>query len=61
MKKINWEDVLKRVKEETGKDIWLWSGYIYENITGEALKRELLKNNVYYSNINYCCWCNFYF
>lgn len=24
--------LLKRIKEETGKNIWLWTGYEYENI-----------------------------
>lgn len=34
---------LKRVKEETGKDIWLWSGYIYENIINDEKKRRILQ------------------
>ena len=25
-------NLLKRIKEETNKSIWLWSGYIYEDI-----------------------------
>ena len=36
-------NLLKRVKEETGKDIWLWSGYIYENIINDEKKRRILQ------------------
>lgn len=36
-------NLLKRVKEETGKDIWLWSGYIYENIINDEKKRRILE------------------
>lgn len=25
-------NLLKRIKDETKKDIWLWSGYLYEDI-----------------------------
>ncbi|MEG1870497.1 MAG: anaerobic ribonucleoside-triphosphate reductase activating protein [Peptostreptococcaceae bacterium] len=36
-------NLLKRVKEETGKRIWLWSGFVYENIIKEEKKREILE------------------
>ncbi len=35
LEEYNYETVLnlcKRVKEETGKSVWLWTGYTYENI-----------------------------
>lgn len=35
-------NLLKRVKEETGKTIWLWSGYLYENIIKDEKKKEIL-------------------
>ena len=36
-------NLLKRIEEETGKDIWLWSGYIYENIINDEKKRRILQ------------------
>ncbi|GAA0087033.1 anaerobic ribonucleoside-triphosphate reductase activating protein [Clostridium sp. CTA-7] len=35
-------NLLKRVKEETGKSIWLWSGYLYEDIIKDNNRREIL-------------------
>lgn len=37
------KNLLKRVKEETDKDIWLWSGFTYENIIKDEKKREILE------------------
>ena len=34
-------DICKKVKEQTGKDIWLWTGYEFNDIPEEAL--ELLE------------------
>lgn len=36
-------NLLKRVKMETGKTIWLWSGYLYEEILEDPKKTEILK------------------
>lgn len=36
-------DLLKRIKSETGKSIWLWSGFTYESILEDEKKREILK------------------
>lgn len=36
-------DLLKRVKVETGKSIWLWSGFTYENIIQDEKKKEILE------------------
>lgn len=36
-------DLLKRIKLETGKPIWLWSGYIYEEIINNPKRLELLR------------------
>ncbi|HBE9553453.1 anaerobic ribonucleoside-triphosphate reductase activating protein [Clostridioides difficile] len=33
---------LKRVKNETNKNIWLWSGYLFEEIIEDVLRREFL-------------------
>ncbi|MGO1042193.1 anaerobic ribonucleoside-triphosphate reductase activating protein [Clostridioides difficile] len=33
---------LKRVKNETNKNIWLWSGYLFEEIIEDVLIREFL-------------------
>lgn len=30
--------LLKRIKKETGKSIWLWTGYLWENVTNEIVK-----------------------
>lgn len=34
--------LLKRIKSETKKPIWLWSGYTYEQIISDSKKLELL-------------------
>lgn len=34
--------LLKRIKEETKKSIWLWSGYLYEDIINCDKKNEIL-------------------
>lgn len=34
--------LLNRIKQETGKSIWLWSGYLYENILNDKEKRKIL-------------------
>ena len=34
--------LLKRIKEETRKDIWLYSGYTYEQIMQHKLRKEML-------------------
>ena len=34
--------LLDRIKKETKKDIWLWSGYTYEEILADDKKREIL-------------------
>ena len=36
-------NLLKRIKSETGKSIWLWSGFTYENIIEDEKKREILE------------------
>ena len=35
--------LLDRIKSETGKSIWLWSGYTYEEIISDEKKLEILK------------------
>lgn len=35
-------DLLKRIKDETGKSIWLWSGFTYEKIIQDKKKKEIL-------------------
>lgn len=35
-------NLLSRIKNETKKDIWLWSGYTFEEIIKDELKREIL-------------------
>lgn len=35
-------NLLKRIKEETQKSIWLWSGYIYEDIITCDKKSQIL-------------------
>lgn len=35
-------NLLKRIKSETGKSIWLWSGYLYEYIIKNDPMREIL-------------------
>ena len=36
-------DLLKRIKGETGKNIWLWSGFAYEDISKDEKKKEILQ------------------
>lgn len=36
-------NLLKRVKEETGKNIWLWSGYLLEQILEDEKRRKILE------------------
>ncbi len=36
-------DLLKRIKSETKKSIWLWSGYLYENIISSKDRDAILK------------------
>ena len=36
--------LLKRIKSETGKNIWLWSGYKFEEIVSDKKRFEILKN-----------------
>jgi len=35
-------DLLKRIKAETGKNIWLYSGYTFEQILQHEKRREML-------------------
>lgn len=35
-------NLLKRIKFETQKSIWLWSGYVYEDIIKDKDKKEIL-------------------
>ena len=35
--------LLRRIKEETNKPIWLWSGYTFEEIINNPKRLELLK------------------
>ena len=37
-------NLLQQIKSETGKNIWLWSGYTFEQIVSDKNKNELLKN-----------------
>lgn len=36
-------NLLKRIKSETNKSIWLWSGYLYENIISDKKRLEILQ------------------
>jgi len=36
-------NLLQRIKVETGKNIWLYSGYTFEQITANAKRREILE------------------
>lgn len=36
--------LLKRIKLETNKSIWLWSGYLYEDILKSSSKSDILEN-----------------
>lgn len=35
-------NLLERVKKETDKSIWLWSGFVYEDIIKDPKKKEIL-------------------
>jgi anaerobic ribonucleoside-triphosphate reductase activating protein len=35
-------NLLDRIKKETGKNIWIWSGFLYEDILKDELKKEIL-------------------
>lgn len=35
-------EILKRIKKEISKDIWIWSGYTFEEILKDTKKIELL-------------------
>lgn len=35
-------NLLKRIKTETDKPIWLWSGYVYEKIILDEKRKEIL-------------------
>lgn len=35
--------ILKRIKEETGKSIWTWTGYLIDNLLDDEKSREMLK------------------
>ena len=35
--------LLKRIKEETNKSIWLWTGFLFEDILKDSKKSEFLK------------------
>ena len=37
-------NLLKRIKEETKKSIWLWSGHVYEEILKNDKRREILSH-----------------
>ena len=34
--------ILKRIKEETGQNIWCYTGYTYEELTADPLRQPLL-------------------
>ena len=36
-------NLLRRIKKETNKPIWLWSGYTFDNIINNPKRLELLK------------------
>ncbi|MBE6052416.1 MAG: anaerobic ribonucleoside-triphosphate reductase activating protein [Clostridium sartagoforme] len=36
-------NLLERIKKETNKSIWLWSGYLYENIVNCNNRNNILK------------------
>ena len=36
-------DLLKRIKTETNKSIWLWSGFTLEEILQDEKKKEILR------------------
>ena len=35
--------LLTRIKEETNKEIWLWSGYTYDEIISNPRRKEILE------------------
>lgn len=35
-------NLLKRIRQETKKPIWLWSGFLYENIIKDEKKKRIL-------------------
>ncbi len=35
-------NLLKRIKEETNKSIWIWSGYLYEDIIANKERNKIL-------------------
>jgi anaerobic ribonucleoside-triphosphate reductase activating protein len=35
-------NLLKRIKDEVGKTIWIWSGYLFEDIIKDEKKRKIL-------------------
>ncbi len=35
-------NLLKRIKDETNKSIWLWSGFLFEDIIKDSKKKEIL-------------------
>lgn len=35
-------NVLKRIKEETGQNIWCYTGYTYEELTNDPIRKPLL-------------------
>lgn len=35
-------ELLKRIKAETGKEIWLWSGFLFDDILKVPERREIL-------------------
>lgn len=35
-------NLLKRLKDEVGKSIWIWSGYVYEDIIKDEKKMNIL-------------------
>lgn len=37
-------NLLIRIKNETGKSIWLWSGYVLEDILKDEKKKQIIKN-----------------
>lgn len=36
-------EIIKQVKKEVNKDIWVWSGYLYEDLIKDDSKRKLLE------------------
>lgn len=36
-------NLLKRIKDEVKKPIWLWSGYLYEEIIADPIKKSILE------------------